>query len=405
MRKNGLMLFPLLLVAYEMAVYLSTDMYLPALPAIQRELQLDMSHVQFTLTAWFAGSACLQWLVGPLSDRFGRRPILLIGGIGFLLSCLVCATTHDLPTLLIARFIQGSAVCSVIVAGYAAVHECFSGKEAIKILALMSFITVTAPAAGPVLGAGLLWLGSWRLMFKVLAVVAALTLCGLYFYMPETLKKAHAIQIKPITLRYWQIAKKPSFILPVLANCCTFGMLIAWLTFGPFLIIHHYKISPQLYALTQVLVFGGYMLGNRMIPRLIEHHSMTRIVTMGLAIAIAACLATIVMTQCLLVHAALFPWWLLLGIATTTFGAGFCGPNLQRMAMEASEHPMGVKMALYSTGISLTGASISALVAHLNTHIWSGILVVMLSLLVTAMLLHLTHLKAAPIATNMEQAS
>ncbi len=391
MRKHSLMLFPFLLVAYEMSVYLSTDMYLPALPAIQKDLHLDMPHVQMTLTMWFAGSACLQWLIGPLCDRFGRRPILLAGGICFLISCVICALTHDLATLLVARFIQGTTVGSVIVAGYAAIHESFSGKKAIKILALMSCITVTAPAIGPIMGGGVLLLGSWRLLFTILAFVASITLSGLFVFMPETLKKSNPIHLKPIALRYWHIVKKSAFTRPVVANCCTFGMLIAWLTFGPFLIIHHYHASPQLYAITQALVFGGYMLGNRMIPLLIEHHSMTEIIWYGLIIAVAACVITLAMACGLFVDDQTLHWSWLLGVACTTFGAGFCGPNLQRMAMEASDQPMGVKMAVYSTGISLTGTAISALVAHLNNHVWYEILTVMLTLLLSAMLLHLRH--------------
>ena len=107
----------------------------------------------------------------------------------------------------------------------------------------------------------------------------------------------------------------------------------------------------------------------------------------------------------MLANATTFHWWLLLGVALTTFGAGFCGPNLQRMAMEASKDPMGAKMAVYSTGISLTGMSMSALVAHLNTHIWNEILLLMLGLLIAAILLHFLHQRILPLPCHSEQPS
>ena len=96
-------LFPLLLVLYEIATYLSNDMYLPALPDMMRDLGLSTKQAQWTLTTWFVGSAALPLVLGVVSDRYGRRPVLLIGGLIYILSTMVCAIATSSHGLLIAR--------------------------------------------------------------------------------------------------------------------------------------------------------------------------------------------------------------------------------------------------------------------------------------------------------------
>ncbi len=130
-------LFPILIVCAEMAVYLSNDMYLPALPFIARELNTTSQAVQATLTAWFFGAMTLQLIIGPVSDRIGRRPIIISGMVLFTISTLLCATAMNIDWLIFGRFIQGMTVCFIVVAGYASIHESYSQAEAIQLLALM----------------------------------------------------------------------------------------------------------------------------------------------------------------------------------------------------------------------------------------------------------------------------
>jgi len=144
-----LSIFPLLLVIYEIANYLSNDMYLPALPQMMDELGLDAKQAQLTLTAWFFGSASMPLIIGVMADRFGRRPILLLGGMVYVLATIACALSTNGTMLLIARLIEGGMVPSMMVAGYACIHELYEQKEAIRILALMGSISVLAPALGP----------------------------------------------------------------------------------------------------------------------------------------------------------------------------------------------------------------------------------------------------------------
>jgi MFS family permease len=114
----------------------------------------------------------------------------------FVIATLVCASTSDIYILLIARFFQGSAVCSVIVAGYAAIHELYDQKEAMKALAIMGSITILAPAFGPLFGSVMLKLFDWRGIFGFLAVLAVIALTMLYKWMPETLRLKNVTLLK-----------------------------------------------------------------------------------------------------------------------------------------------------------------------------------------------------------------
>jgi MFS family permease len=125
-------LFPIALVIYEMLAYLTNDMYLPALPQISHDLAIHQHAAQLTLTAWFFGFASSSIILGPLSDRWGRRPILFIYGFIFLLATAVCALTSNIVIFLIARFFQGSVVCSITTAGYSSIHESYNTSDAIK---------------------------------------------------------------------------------------------------------------------------------------------------------------------------------------------------------------------------------------------------------------------------------
>src|SRR5689334_8078475 len=103
--------FPFLLVLYEITLYLSNDMYLPSMPAIAKDLHLTQDQTQNTLTLWFLGASSFQFLIGPISDRYGRKNIISLGGFLFIISTLVCALTSDLVAMYAARFVQGSTIC------------------------------------------------------------------------------------------------------------------------------------------------------------------------------------------------------------------------------------------------------------------------------------------------------
>lgn len=377
------LIFPLALVFYEVLVYLSTDMYLPALPSMQKDFSLLTHDTQKALSVWFLGAGCCQWITGPLSDYYGRRPVLLISITIYIIACSICAWTGNYSLFLTARFVQGGMIGPIFVAGYAAIHEKFDNTEAVKILATMSCITIFAPTIGPMLGAVILKQHSWHQLFLFLAALSSIAGLVLFLSMPETLESRIEICLKKITRSYFEILRNQKFMLPVIANCCTFAAMIAWLTMSAFISDKH-GLSAMDYGYMQLCVFGCYIIGNRAISLLIGKYQKSQIVYAGLSIS-------------LLGGAALFLAYLqnsslslgLATISTITLGAGMCGPNLQKLAMEHSKQTMGLNLSVYSTMISINGAIISLIVSFLDVD-WNTLIGAMLSCILFAFILHKT---------------
>ncbi len=339
--------FPLFLVFYEIATYLSNDMYLPALPDMMRDLHLTTQQAQLTLTTWFVGSATLPLIMGIISDRWGRRPTLLLGGIVYFLSSIVCAITHDPQILLIARFIQGAAIPSMMVAGYACIHEIYNQKEAIRILALMGSITILAPALGPLLGSLILLFTSWRGIFWIIALWAALAILCLYRFMPETCppEKRQPIHWNILFAQYSRIITNKQFILLMCVLGFIFAGFIVWIAAGSLLVIETFQQSPLTFGVIQAIIFAAYIIGNRWVKYLLESMSVARLIWIGILFTLCGGLLSaffaVILPESL--YAFLF------AMTIYSFGSALCFAPLNRSIIETSEEPMSARVALFTT--------------------------------------------------------
>lgn len=378
-------LFPFILVFYEITNYLANDMYLPALPILTRDLHTTAHLAQLTLTTWFFGSASMQLILGPLSDRFGRRPILLGGGLIFISSTLVCTFTQSIEVLLIARFFQGCAVCSVITAGYASIHEFYEHIHAIKILAIMSSITLIAPAFGPLMGSIILQWWGWRWIFGILVIWGVTAITLLWFKMPETNPPSnrHSLNWKLLLKNYSGILSNRTFMLNSLIFCLTFLGMIAWIVAGPFLVIQTFKLSTFVFGIYQALVFGCLILASQVVKYFIDSLGAERLITIGLAIAFLGGVLALILTW-------LFPSFLLgliFSLMIFTFGSNLAFSPSHRIAIEACSQPMGARIAVFSTLMGLSGSAGSLLVSstYNGTLPWFGILLFCIVLLASAL--------------------
>lgn len=342
--------FPLLLICYEIINYLANDMYLPALPNLISDLGINSGLAQQTVTAWFFGASSLHLLLGPVSDRFGRKPVLLIGGILFIIATWVCAFTSTISILLIARFIQGAVVSTLGTAGYASIHESYQRKKAIQILALMTSIVMLAPAVGPLIGGVFLQWLSWRSIFVFLALSASVIWLMLCFVMPETLSSTnrHMFRWSNVLSHYQQILKNKAFRLNLVIISFNVLAKVVWIVGGPFLIISQFKLNTLFFGLIQILIFGSQILGAQLVKRIIHRVEVNRLINQGLSISFFASLLAVVLSL-------IFPnqlIGLILCLMIFCFGTALSGP-LQRLCIEASPEPMGARMAVYATSISL----------------------------------------------------
>lgn len=382
------LLFPAALVFYEIATYLSNDMYLPSLPQISRDMQISQDLAEYTLLFWFLGSASMQLIMGPLSDRYGRKVVLMGGGICYVLSNLVCAITPDIYIFLVARFIQGSAVCSMVVAGYAAIHELYDTTRAIKIIAMMSSITILAPAFGPLLGAVILQFANWRAIFYLLAVWSFLAMLLLGGVMKETNPERVPLHFRDIAKDFLAIAKRKQFLHYMLPYCLLFLAFICWIVESPFVIIETYHKTPLEYGYVQLAIFGAFILGAQIVHFAAEKVSAARLINIGMIIAVVAVICLFMLS-----HFNADAYYSLIGLLMV-FAAGSAiafGP-LNRGAIDACEEPMGRRMAIFSTYMNMFGVAATVLVTLLNNKTMGNLaLVIALGVIFAFVTYHCSH--------------
>ena len=149
-------MFPLALVLFEFSVYIGNDLIQPAMLAITEQFGVSATWVPSSMSFYLLGGASVAWLLGPLSDRLGRKKVLLAGVAFFTICCLLILLTQNIQQFLTLRFLQGIGLTVISAVGYAAIQETFEERDAIKVMALMANISLLAPLLGPVLGAFLI---------------------------------------------------------------------------------------------------------------------------------------------------------------------------------------------------------------------------------------------------------
>lgn len=171
---------------YEFSTYIGNDMIQPGMLAVVEQYNAGIEWVPTSMTAYLAGGMFLQWLLGPLSDRIGRRPVMLTGVVWFIVTCLATLLAQNIEQFTLLRFLQGVSLCFIGAVGYAAIQESFEEAVCIKITALMANVALIAPLLGPLVGAAWVHVAPWEGMFVLFAALAAISFFGLHRAMPET---------------------------------------------------------------------------------------------------------------------------------------------------------------------------------------------------------------------------
>lgn len=375
--------FPYLLVFFEMATYLSSDMYLPALPSVMKEFAITATDAQLSLTTWFLGAISMQLILGPISDRYGRKSVLCVGGIIFALATLGCATAKTYSIFLICRFIQGTGICFMAVPGYASIHESHSQKDAIRLIAIMAGIAVLAPAFGPLLGSVIMSLCDWRGIFWFLTIWSFISMGLLMLFMPETLSKLdRSDKTTKILKTYWNIITNKKFMFFLTINGLIFCGFITWIVAGPFLVIEWFKQTPLMFGIYQGLIFLSYIMGNFFVKKLIDKKSSMSLIQSGLNICL---IVSLLSTMMYLNISGL--WMIIVTYIIFAFGSAFAFAPLNRLTIESSSEPMGARMAIFSTGMSGFATLSSLLVSVFYKGSTFSLALIILVLMLLAMIL------------------
>ena len=329
------LLFPLCLVLYEFSTYIGNDMIQPGMLAVVEQYQAGIDWVPTSMTAYLAGGMFLQWLLGPLSDRIGRRPVMLL------------------------RFLQGISLCFIGAVGYAAIQESFEEAVCIKITALMANVALIAPLLGPLVGAAWIHVLPWEGMFVLFAALAAISFFGLQRAMPETATRiGEKLSLKELGRDYKLVLKNGRFVAGALALGFVSLPLLAWIAQSPIIIITGEQLSSYEYGLLQVPIFGALIAGNLLLARLTSRRTVRSLIIMGgwpIMIGLLVAAAATVISS----HAYL---WMTAGLSIYAFGIGLANAGLVRLTLFASDMSKGtvsaamgmLQMLIFTVGIEIS---------------------------------------------------
>ena len=338
------LMFPLALVLFEFSVYIGNDLVQPAMLAITKEFGVSSSWAPSSMSFYLLGGACVAWLLGPLSDRIGRKKVLLAGVLFFVVCCLLILLTQNIESFLALRFLQGIGLTVISAVGYAAIQETFEERDAIKVMALMANISLLAPLLGPVVGAFLIDHVSWHWGFIGIAFLAFLSWFGLKAKMPDTKVSIPKQPFSYILDDFKQVYKNKRFLGMTLALPMVSMPLMLWIALSPVMLVEELGFSSMQYGLAQFPVLGGLILGNIVLIKIIDKLALGKSVLIGLPIMLLGSLVLVagVIWQDYLV------WCLIAGMTLLSFGEGMSFSVLYRFALMSSGVSKGTVAAAVS---------------------------------------------------------
>ncbi len=347
---------------------LSTDLYLPSLPDIGRAFDVTSPRVQLTLSAYLIGFAAGQIVYGPVSDRLGRRPVLLVAVAIFCVGSLICTLAPSIDILIAARLLQSFGAAGAIVLARAVVRDLYSGARAGKELSVMGAIMAIAPIAGPVIGGLLHTAFGWRSAFAALLLAGLLLGLAAWLRLPETLKvRAEPISARSILASYRALLARQDFRLYVgIASACYTG-LFAWLSSASFILQDLYGLTPLAFAIMFLPSAFGYLTGALIASRIVSRIGIDRTIGFGAGALLGGGLAMIA-TLAVVPHSA---FAIVLPVSLYTIGLGLTFP--QAMAGGLSPFPERAGAASSLLGfVPQIAAAIAGItvVALLDTTAW-----------------------------------
>ncbi|MEU3350309.1 multidrug effflux MFS transporter [Streptomyces sp. NPDC037389] len=348
---------------------LSMDMYLPALPEVTSAMSSPAATIQLTLTACLMGMALGQLIVGPMSDRWGRRRPLLVGMVVYVLATAACAVAPTVELLIGFRLAQGLAGAAGIVIARAVVRDMYEGVAMARFFSTLMLISGVAPVVAPLIGGQVLRLTDWRGVFVVLTVIGVALTVVVWRWLGETLPPARrqdgGLGQALRTMR--GLLADRVFTGYMLSGGFAFAALFAYISASPFVVQDIYGASPQtfslLFGLNSIgLVVAGQINGKVLVGRV----SLDKALAVGLAVITLASAALLLMTSGVLGKAGLVP--VSGGLFVLMSAMGLAMPNTNAQALMRSRDAAGSASALLGTSTFLLGAIASPLVGIAGEH-------------------------------------
>jgi len=341
---------------------LAMDLMLPALPDVATAFHIDNANrVQAVLSVFLTGFGAGQFIMGPLSDRFGRRPILLGGLIVYGIASLLAIIAPTFETLLLARALQGLGTAAARVIATSIVRDCYSGRRMASVMSLAVMIFISVPVIAPSFGQAIMLLAEWHGIFIVLLVYGVLTLSWIIIRLPETLpfSERKSLAIGDVANNFLQAIKNRQTFGYAIAAGSVQGILFGYVLSSQQIFTGIYGLGHY-FPLAFAAIAIGIAVAGFLNSRIVGRYGMRMISHIALVGQLAV---AVVMLTAALIGA--LPLWLLMILATASlFTFGLMFSNFSALAMEPQGHIAGTASSLFGSITTLIGIAVGTAIGQ-----------------------------------------
>ena len=334
---------------------ISTDMYLPAFPAMRADLHGGGAAAPLTLAAWFGGLALGQLLYGPLSDHFGRRSPILLGCILYTLASAACALSTAMPELIAFRALAAFGGAANLVVPLAILRDiATTAQQAASIVSRQQLILSVVPMLAPALGGLIVEFTSWRAIFWLAAVYGVLCVVIVLRLFGETLPRSARVRggVASIVAGYFRVGRDQVFLTHALTGSFATLSLFAFLGAAPVVFMHHFGMSPTLFGATFIANGAAYAIGTAINLRLITRHGREWVLSLAVYVLVTL---TGAMLVCALTGIG-GVWGMAALVAAVMLTLGCLLPDATIGAIGPFKRDAGIASALYGTMVFAIGA-------------------------------------------------
>lgn len=323
---------------------LATDMYIPALPAIARDLHSTTSIVQLSLTAFLVSFAVGQFLIGPLSDALGRRRLLLIATAVFTLGSIGCTLAPTAETLILARILQGLAGAAGSVSGRAMVSDVTTGIQRTRVFATLAAITSLGPVVAPLVGGALVSVAGWRATFATLAILGLVLFVTVWLRFAETLppeRRSVGIGLGANVRRMGTLLRIPRFSLYLLASALGTVGFFSYISTSSFVFQEQFGFTELAYTIVFAVNATCMICSTLVFRRIVGRGNENRLVTLGFT---GATIGAVVLLASAVLGLGPIVFWICLASITTAWG--FIGTGTMTRTQAVGSQLPGTASAL-----------------------------------------------------------
>lgn len=344
----------------------SVDAYLPAFPVIGAELKASAVEVQQTLSVYVLAFGAMMLWHGTLSDSLGRRPVIIVSLVVFVVASIGCCLANNIVQMIIYRALQGCSAGAGTVVGRAMIRDRFEGPLAQRMMSRVTMLFSIAPAFAPIVGGHLLdWLG-WRSVFAGLVVYGIVLLISCFFWLPETLPHDQRQSLAPESLmqNYWKVFRRREFQLLAASAAFNFSGLFLYVASAPVLLLQHLKLGPRDFGILFIPVVAGIFLGSFTSGRVAGKISPRMTIAFGFGVMALAAAGNSLWNGFGMPEAP----WAVLPLAAYTYGMALTMPNVTLLILDLYPEIRGLVSSFQSfTQVTLMAAVAGGLAPLLSS--------------------------------------